>query len=444
MEKERIISTNFIMESETEVMPQIHLGKGAIVHTAFDDYTLVNQIGSGGNGRVFAARNSDGEDYAIKFLEKGISKQKLKRFKNEINFCEHHRHKNIVPVLDRGQAFLDGKEFVFYVMPLYADTLKDRIRSGIPADKAIDIFIGLLKGLKYAHEHNTIHRDIKPENILFAKDSFEPVICDFGIAHFSEDDLLTIVETKATDRMANFQYAAPEQRSKGGNICFQTDIYALALILNEMFTGEIPQAVDHKRIGDVNPDYKYLDDLFDQLYRQEPENRLYPEVKILSELEVLAEQYQREVEKERLKATINEVIEPESFNPSIQNIEYKDGCLLFTFDTVLPEDWFWMLINGKYTHSSIMGYGPHTLSKKRNNEISMPIRGNESANVVKSLVKYMREWVLSASYDYSQAAKRRAIADQRRKEEARLAEIRRIEQEEKMNSTINDVLKELL
>ena len=444
MEKERIISTNFIMESETEVMPQIHLGKGAIVHTAFDDYTLVNQIGSGGNGRVFAARNSDGEDYAIKFLEKGISKQKLKRFKNEINFCEHHRHKNIVPVLDRGQAFLDGKEFVFYVMPLYADTLKDRIRSGIPADKAIDIFIGLLKGLKYAHEHNTIHRDIKPENILFAKDSFEPVICDFGIAHFSEDDLLTIVETKATDRMANFQYAAPEQRSKGGNICFQTDIYALALILNEMFPGEIPQAVDHKRIGDVNPDYKYLDDLFDQLYRQEPKDRLYPEVMILSELKVLAEKYQREAEKERLKAIVNEVIEPESFNPSIQNIEYKDGCLLFTFDAFLPDDWFQMIRNGNYSHSCVMGYDTYTLSKNRKNEISMPIRGGESANVIKSLVKYMREWVISACYDYSQAAKRRAIADQRRKEEARLAEIRRIEQEEEMNSTINDVLKELL
>lgn len=437
-------AANFTPEGETEDMPQIHLGRGTIVHTAFDDYKLVNQIGSGGNGRVFAAKNSDGEDCAIKFVEKGSSKQKLKRFKNEINFCEHHKHKNIVPVLDRGQAFLDGKDFAFYVMPQYADTLKDKIRSGIPADKALDIFIGLLEGLKFAHEHGTIHRDIKPENIMFAKDSFEPVICDFGIAHFSEDDLLTMVETKATDRMANFQYAAPEQRKRGGNICFQTDIYALALILNEMFTGEIPQAVDHKKIADVNPDYKYLDDLFDQLYRQEPKDRLYPEVLILSELKVLAEQYRRETEKERLKAIINEVIEPENFDPSIQNIKFQNGCLHFTFDTVLPDDWFQMLKSGMYSHSCIMGYEPTTLRKTSKNEISMPIRGSEGQATIKSLVNNVKDWIATVSREYSQAAKSQAIADQRRKEEARIAEIERIEKEEQISSTINAVLKEVL
>lgn len=437
-------AANFIIEDKTEDMPQIHLGKGTIVHTAFDEYTLVNQIGSGGNGRVFAANNSDGEVCAIKFVEKDSSKQKLKRFKNEINFCEHHKHKNIVPVLDRGQAFLDGKDFAFYVMPQYADTLRDKIRSGIPEDKALDIFIGLLDGLKYAHEHDTIHRDIKPENIMFAKDSFEPVICDFGIAHFSEDDLITMVETKATDRMANFQYAAPEQRKRGGNICFQTDIYALALILNEMFTGEIPQAVDHKKIEDVNSNYKYLDDLFDQLYRQKPEDRLYPEVLILSELKALAEQYQRETEKERLQAIINDVIEPENFDPSIQNIEFKNGCLIFTFDAVLPSDWFQILKNGDYNHSCIMGYETYTLSENGKNQISLPIRGSENQDTIISLVNNVKDWVVTVTRKYSQEAKRKAIADQKRKEAARIAEIKRIEKEEKMSATINAVLKELL
>lgn len=437
-------AANFTTGDETEVIPQIHLGKGAIVHTAFDDYELIKQIGSGGNGRVFAAKNSDGEDYAIKFVEKNISKQKLKRFKNEINFCEHHDHKNIVKVLDRGCAYMDSIDYVFYVMPLYANTLKDKIKAGVPADKVLDIFIGLLEGLKYAHENGTIHRDIKPENIMFAKDSFEPVICDFGIAHFAEEDLLTMVETKATDRMANFQYAAPEQRKRGGNVCFQTDIYALALILNEMFTGEIPQAADHKRIEDVNPDYKYLDYLFDQLYKQEPEDRLYPEVLIFSELKVLAEQYQREAEKERLKAVINEVVEPEKFDPSIQNIEFKNGYLHFTFDTVLPDDWFQFLRNGTYSHSWSLGYETTNLRKNSKNEISMPIRGSESKDTIKSLVSNVRDWTATVSREYSQAAKCQAIAEQRRKEEARIAEIKRIEQEAEMSSTINSVLKDLL
>lgn len=420
------------------------LAKGQKIYTAFSEYELIQQIGSGGNGRVFSAKDTDGETFAIKFIEKYQSTTKLKRFKNEIYFCEHHKHNNIVPVLDRGQTFLDGKDFAFYVMPLYADSLRDKIKAGIPTDKVLDIFIGLLEGLKYAHEHGTIHRDIKPENIMFAEDSFEPIICDFGIAHFAEEDLFTMIETKATDRMANFQYAAPEQRKRGGNVCFQTDIYALALILNEMFTGEIPQAADHKRIESVNPDYKYLDDLFDQLYKQEPEDRLYPEVLIFSELKVLAEQYQREAEKERLKAVINEVVEPEKFDPSIQNIEFKNGYLHFTFDTVLPDDWFQFLRNGTYSHSWSLGYETTNLRKNSKNEISMPIRGSESKDTIKSLVSNVRDWAATVSREYSQAAKRQAIAEQRRKEEARIAEIKRIEKEAEMSSTINSVLKDLL
>ena len=183
----------------------IKLAKGTIIHTAFSDYELIKQIGQGGNGRVFSAKNKSDEMFAVKFIERDKSKSKLKRFKNEINFCENHNHKNIVKIIDRGYAFLDKKDYVFYVMPLYESTLKKKMESGLLPEDAISIFIGILKGLNYAHKHETIHRDIKPENILFAKDSTEPVICDFGIAHFAEEDLLTVIETKATDRMANFQ-----------------------------------------------------------------------------------------------------------------------------------------------------------------------------------------------------------------------------------------------
>ena len=67
--------------------------------------------------------------------------------------------------------------------------------------------------------------------------------------------------------MANFQYAAPEQRKKGGVSTPQTDIYAAGLILNEMFTGEIAQASDYKKIGDVAPEYSYLDKIFSDMFK---------------------------------------------------------------------------------------------------------------------------------------------------------------------------------
>ena len=234
---------------------EVRLKKGLEVLTAFNVYTLVKQVGEGGNGKVWKAIDKDGKEFAIKFLERKNSEKVLKRFKNETFFCITHKHENILPILDYGTA---GKDYVFYVMPLFAETLRDRIKAGIEPENISVIFTGILKGLNFAHKHGVIHRDIKPENILFMADSVVPVIADFGIAHFSEEDLVTKIETRRGDRMANFQYAAPEQRKKGGVAVPQTDLYSAGLILNEMFTGEIPQASGYKRISDVSHEYGYL------------------------------------------------------------------------------------------------------------------------------------------------------------------------------------------
>lgn len=258
------------------------------VQTAFDEYVLVEQIGQGGSGRVFSAKNDDGDEFAIKFLDRRVGKTKLKRFRNEIYFCEHSSHPNIVRVIDRGLLVSGDVEYVFCVMPLYDQSLRDRINAGIDSSVAVEIFIALLRGLQYAHEKDIIHRDIKPENIMFAKNSNVPVICDFGIAHFSVANQATFVVTKTTDRLANFQYAAPEQRGKG-HVTPQTDIFSLGLILNEMFTHSIPQGLGYTTIQSVAPEYDYLDELFSMLYRQNPQERLYPEEKILANLKALSE-----------------------------------------------------------------------------------------------------------------------------------------------------------
>ena len=420
------------------------LKKGTVIKTAFDEYKLIKQVGEGGNGRVFSATNGAGDQVAIKFVERSIGGDKLKRFKNEISFCEHHSHKNIVAILDRGYAYLDEKDYVFYVMPLYSESLKKKIKNGIQHENILDVFIGLLQGLKYSHEHGSIHRDIKPENIMFAEGSLDPIICDFGIAHFAEEDLLTVVETKATDRMANFYYAAPEQYKKDAKVYPQTDIYSVALILNEMFTGEIPQAAGHKRIADVNAEYKYLDDLFDMLFKQDTSERLYPEDAILSELRVLAEYHKRNQEAERLKTVINEIVEPEEFNPKLINLEFVDNGIHFVFDSVLPAEWFQTLVYGSYDHGCLMSYDSDKLKKINKNTISMPVRGNESKETITKIVEYVKDWVATVSREYTLEAKRQAVAEQRRKEDARLEEIKRLEKENELNVTLNAVLKDLL
>lgn len=414
--------------------------KGTVVKTAFDEYILIEQVGSGGNGRVFSATNGHGESVAIKFVERTLSAGKLKRFKNEIHFCENHKYKNIVEILDRGYVILDSTEYVFYVMPLYAETLRDKMKAKINPENAVTIFIGLIEGLSYAHKTGTIHRDIKPENIMFKAGSLEPIICDFGIAHFAEDELLTIIETKKGDRMADFQYAAPEQRVKGEVATAQTDIYAAGLILNEMFTGEIPQAVDHKTIASVAPDYAYLDDVFAQLFKQNAEDRLYPEDKILTEMKVRAEQYHRDQEKLKLQKVVDEATSPDDFNATVTKKEFINGSIVFTLDRELPYEWFQILSGGHLgSYSALMSYGPKKLEKNGRYAISMPVYSSESPNSIKTIVENVLDWIPKANAKYSAHVKQVAQQEQREREAARKAEIAKLDRESSISAILAQI-----
>lgn len=420
-----------------ETMENEKLKKGTIIHTAFDDYELIKQIGQGGNGKVFSAKDSDGKEVAIKFIDRNESDKKYKRFKNEISFCENSDRKNIVKIFDRGYSFLDNKEFVFYVMPLYKKTLRDRIESGINADDAVSIFIGILNGLKYAHENGTIHRDIKPENILFAENSIEPVICDFGIAHFSENELITAVETKAADRLANFQYAAPEQRVKGGanNVKGQADVYAAGLILNEMFTGEIPQSSGYKKIEDINPEYAYLDKLFEKLYKQNPNERLFPISEILIQFNALKDYYLNEQRKKQLEKTVVTENEIKDFTTSILDKYYRDDKLVFVLDKSVPREWIEILKYGSYNHTSLMGYEPNRLNVEMNMLI-MPLKGVRDESRIKTIVKYVESWIPIVNDKYSEMIKNEEKKRQRQEEMKRKAEIEELEKTQSINSML--------
>ena len=414
------------------------LGKGSVVQTAYGSYTLGQQIGTGGNGQVFEAKDAGGEVVAIKFLEKNKSAKKLKRFKNEINFCENHPHKNIVQILDRGYAYFNNTDYAFYVMPKYEKTLRQKIKDGMSSEEKVQVFIGILEGLKFAHEHNAIHRDIKPENILFKSNSNEPIICDFGIAHFSEGDLLTIIETKPNDRMANFKYAAPEQKNSN-ETCFQTDIYSAALILNEMFTGEIAQASDYKKVQDFDEEYKYLDEIFERLFKQNPAERLYPEDKIITEMKLFAEKYKNEKEIVRLQSVIDDSITPEEFVPKIDGMNIKDDNLVLHFDCDLPYEWCNTIIDGRYNYSLFCGYEPNKLRRIGTRELVMPIRGIKD-NELKTLVAYIQGWVTNGSALYNREVKNALARKQREEETARKEEIKRLERNNRLNDVLANVI----
>jgi serine/threonine protein kinase len=275
---------------------------------------------------------------------------------------------------------------------------------------------------------------------MFKAGSNEPILCDFGIAHFAEDELFTVVETKKGDRMANFQYAAPEQRVKGGQVSEQADVYAVALILNEMFTGEIPQASGYKTIASIDPEYKFLDEVFDLLYQQDPMDRLYPEEKILTETKVRAERHKRDQEKKHLQEVVAAAAKPDTFEAVITKKEYSNGSLVFTFNKALPAEWFQILTVGNIgTYTSLVSYRRENLKKKDRCTISMPLHGYESNDTIKKIVEHLLDWVAKTNVQYSVYLKDVAEQAQREAEAQRREEIERLEKE----NAINDILSQI-
>jgi serine/threonine protein kinase len=253
-----------------------------VFETAFESYTFVRQVGSGGSGVVFLVKTSDGQDLALKLLDRSKApRQKIKRFQNEIQFCQRQLSERIVRVLDYGQGS-DGS--VFYVMPYYSSTLRDLIKKSLPMDERLSVYAQVLDSVEAAHLLGAVHRDIKPENLLYDSATKQLVLADFGIARFTEDELLTPVETGPTERLANFAYAAPEQRIAGKVVGQSADIYALGLILNEMFTGEIPQGAGIRKTRETATNLAYLDELVEMMVQQRPEQRIQSVSKVKQEL----------------------------------------------------------------------------------------------------------------------------------------------------------------
>lgn len=422
-----------------EAKPKGKLKKGILVHTAFSDYLIGEQIGSGGNGRVFSATERDNNKCAVKFIPVDESKVKRKRLKNEIHFCETSNHPNIIRILDHGFAEFEDGTYSFYIMPLYEETLRTKMKKHVSPNDIIFIISGILTGLDFAHSRGTIHRDIKPENILFSPNSNEPIICDFGIAHFSENDLITAVETRFNERLANFQYAAPEQRVKGGKVTPATDLYAVGLILNELFTGQIPQAADYKTIAEVDSNYDYLDAVVQEIFRQNPDDRLQTANEVLITLKLLANQKQHALEAQRIQQCIDSTNEPSESNISICNISFIDGVLQFKMSEPIPGKWYHILVGREFSHSAISGYDKRSVFQCSEDILGMRMKGGESKERIQNIVRYMREWVSSVNGLYTNEMRRLSETSRKEAEEKRQAELMELTELERINEILSSI-----
>lgn len=319
--------------------------------TTFDEYVIVRQLGQGGAGTVFEAKSSDGSTVAIKILREGLSLEKTKRFKNEIAFCQSRWHAGIINVLDHGIEENGEQKKLFYVMPLYPKTFREFISAEKNPIKLLSAFTQILDAIEAAHLRNCFHRDIKPENILVSADGNAFVISDFGIAHFEEEDLVTTVETQHASRLANFQYAAPEQRQKGAVVDKRADIFALGLLLNEMFTGDVPHGVGHKTIATVSPAHAFLDEVVGRMMQQSPANRYQSIEEIKGDLQIkgqVAISLQKVNEIKKIIVPDSDVSDhPLVANPvKIISVDHNGVRLVCKLNHHVPSNWQHVFQNG--------------------------------------------------------------------------------------------------
>lgn len=233
--------------------------------TELNTYTFTHSYSrEGGSARVYKCENIQNELLALKVMKRDNSDE-ITRFQREIETQKEMSHKNICKIIDSG---INEKGFLFYVMPYYNQNLRNRIKD-LSNENKINAFLQICDGVLEIHKNRKVHRDLKPENILFDDDNNLYLIADFGIFHDMDISI-----TKKSDRLANFDYHAPEQRTKNNEkIGSYTDIYALGLILNELFTGVIPKGRNFAKVGDGSPMYDFINDIIDTMLDYDVQKR---------------------------------------------------------------------------------------------------------------------------------------------------------------------------
>ncbi|MGO9576220.1 MAG: serine/threonine-protein kinase [Terriglobales bacterium] len=195
-------------------------------------YRIIALLGKGGMGEVYRADDLTlGQPVALKFLPEEASRDEslLERFRNEVRIARRVSHPNVCRVYDVGEV--DGHTF-FTMEYVDGEDLASLLRriGRLPQDKAIEIARQLCAGLAAAHAKGVLHRDLKPANIMLDGRG-QVVITDFGLAGLND-------QIQGADiRSGTPAYMSPEQLA-GREVTARSDIYALGLVLYEIFTGK--------------------------------------------------------------------------------------------------------------------------------------------------------------------------------------------------------------
>ncbi len=213
--------------------------------TRLGPYEIVGQIGAGGMGEVYRARDARlRRDVAVKVLPAAFSEdaERLLRFEQEARATAALNHPNILAIFDVGSH--ESRPYLVEEL-LSGRSLRECLKSGPPpVSKAIELAVQITSGLAAAHGKGIVHRDLKPENLFVTSDGAVKIL-DFGLAKLARPEVAgeaaaTATATPSTGSgtvLGTVGYMAPEQ-IRGQPCDHRADIFAFGCVLYEMLSGQ--------------------------------------------------------------------------------------------------------------------------------------------------------------------------------------------------------------
>ena len=219
-------------------------------HVLNERYQIIDRIGEGRLGTVLKATDLRlGRTVAIKILSPTFSEQTIARFLQQTQQIIGLDHRHIVDVF---AVAVDGAVSFIVEEFTTGQTLQARLshrQTPLPFEQVVDIALDITFALEYAHSRGAFHGDLKPQNIFLTAQGVK--LSDFGLGHLEEGRKLL----EAPLLFLSAAYLAPEQ-VRGERIAAYTDLYALGVILYELFTGHLPYEGGERDIirAHIDPD----------------------------------------------------------------------------------------------------------------------------------------------------------------------------------------------